>query len=106
MQCNGFVLPFSAYSQLTNSFRSRQAAPLATPTTEMFQFLGFGAARGAPSVGSGLSRIPQVRVACLVYSGPLAFSRPLSLGGFAGWSLVPHTCARGACFACVGPLRD
>lgn len=106
MQCNGFVLPFSAYSQLTNSFRSRQAAPLATPTTETFQFLGFGAARGAPPVGSGLSRIPQVRVACLVYSGPLAFSRPLSLGGFAGWSLVPHTCARGACFACVGPLRD
>lgn len=91
MQCNGFVLPFSAYSQLTNSFRSRQAAPLATPTTETFQFLGFGAARGAPPVGSGLSRIPQVRVACLLYPGPFGLHSPFVARRLLRDGLLSHT---------------
>lgn len=106
MQCNGFVLPFSAYSQLTNSFRSRQAAPLATPTTETFQFLGFGAARGAPSVGSGLSRIPQVRVACLLYPGPFGLHSPFVARRLCGMVSCPtHVCSRCLLCACGSLAR-
>lgn len=69
-------------------------------TCETFQFLGFGAARGAPSVGSGLSRIPQACVACLLYPGPFGLHSPFVARRLCGIVSCPtHVCSR--CLLCV-----